>query len=72
MIEFYELQLILLTLFCIFSLLLERLFSNRKQQLTKETPEDRLENGKHWHGATNSLAALTRQYLVVYAIVMGE
>jgi hypothetical protein len=40
--------------------------------VTKETPEDRLENGKHWHGATNSLAALTRQYLVVYAIVMGE
>lgn len=78
MANFYELQLILLTSFCIFSLLLERQASKSKRSLTpKERDPDRAENG-HGHTRSSSsssyggLATLTRKYLVVYAIVMGE
>jgi hypothetical protein len=79
MFQFYELQLILLTGFCIFSLLLERYASKQKRSLAPKGSHDpdRLENG---HGHTRSisisghggLATLTRKYLAVYAIVMGE
>lgn len=76
--QFYELQLILLTGFCIFSLLLERHASKQKRSLTKaaeaRSDPERLENG---HGRTASIpgggrAMLTKKYLIVYAIVMGE
>ncbi|EIW78301.1 DUF791-domain-containing protein [Coniophora puteana RWD-64-598 SS2] len=71
MADFYELQLILLVISCIAFLLFERYVSRKKQQLRKDNyPAERLENG----GNTtpySALAKLTRQYLVVYAIVMG-
>lgn len=66
--RFYYIQLIVLTVVCLFLLLIDRYVSKRRQGV-KESTEDRLENGK---GSTNSLAVLTRQYLVVYAIVMGK
>jgi MFS transporter, MFS domain-containing protein family, molybdate-anion transporter len=65
--EFYELQLLLLGTFCIVSLILERRVSSKKSS-TKS--HEHLENGKV--GSTpGSLSTLARQYLVVYAIVMG-
>jgi len=77
--QFYELQLILLTGFCIFALFIERCASKQTRSLTPKELRDpvRLENG---HTRSNSasissyggLATLTRKYLVVYAIVMGE
>jgi len=66
--EFYELQLVLLGVFCTFSLFLERQVSSRKPS-TKT--HEHLENGKP-SSAPGSLSTLARQYLVVYAIVMGE
>ncbi|KDQ58380.1 hypothetical protein JAAARDRAFT_154822 [Jaapia argillacea MUCL 33604] len=69
---FYELQLILLTSFCVVSLLLERHVSNKKQARAKE---HHIENGNGHvggaSGAASAIATLTRQYLIVYAIVMG-
>ncbi|KAF8840579.1 DUF791-domain-containing protein [Paxillus ammoniavirescens] len=73
MVAFYELQLLLLVTSCLVFLLLERHASSRKRIAAagaKDYPADRLENG----GSTvpeNALATLTRQYLVVYAIVMA-
>jgi hypothetical protein len=68
---FYERQLVILSSICVLSLILERYFS-KPRQLPKQSPEERLENGSSPRGSTNSLAILTRQYLVVYALVMGE
>ncbi|KZT24851.1 DUF791-domain-containing protein [Neolentinus lepideus HHB14362 ss-1] len=60
MVLYYELQLTILTVFCVISLLLERYVSNKRTQA---------ESG---HGATSAaVAALTKQYIIVYAIVMG-
>jgi hypothetical protein len=76
MTQFYELQLILLTGFCISSLLLERYASKQKHSLTpKENRDSSVENGQGHNVSTSNpggLATLTRKYLVVYAIVMGE
>ena len=59
--EFYELHLIILSIVCFLSLLADRYSkSNRKQ---RDAVDERQGSG--------SLATLTRQYLVVYAIVMG-
>jgi MFS transporter, MFS domain-containing protein family, molybdate-anion transporter len=68
MVQFYELNLVLLVAFCLISLLLERHASGRKP-LTKSF--DHAEEGKAV-SVPNGLASLTRQYLIVYAIVMGE
>lgn len=74
MVAFYELQLILLVSSCLVFLVLERHASSRKRAAAataKDYHADRLENG----GCTapvNALAKLSRQYLLVYAIVMGE
>ncbi|KAF8434738.1 hypothetical protein L210DRAFT_3410085 [Boletus edulis BED1] len=73
MTSFYELQLILLVSSCLVFLLLERYAASRKRAAAtsaKDSHADRLENG----GSivpVNALAKLTRQYLLVYAIVMG-
>jgi hypothetical protein len=79
MTQFYELQLILLTGFCISALLLERYASKHQGPLTPKENRDpvHLENGNgHTHSASTSsngaLPTLTRKYLVVYAIVMGR
>ncbi|KAF9225648.1 DUF791-domain-containing protein [Gyrodon lividus] len=70
MVAFYELQLILLATSCLVFLLLERHASSRKRAAAaKDYPADRLENGGS--NVPANATALTRQYLVVYAIVMG-
>ncbi|EGO03933.1 hypothetical protein SERLA73DRAFT_102290 [Serpula lacrymans var. lacrymans S7.3] len=71
MVAFYELQLILLVSSCLVFLLLERHVSRKRSTATKDHyPADRLENGNP-SPPLNSFASLTRQYIVVYAIVMG-
>ncbi|KAF8882420.1 hypothetical protein BD779DRAFT_1444836 [Infundibulicybe gibba] len=68
--SFYEFQLILLTGLCVCSLLVDHHVSkSRRKGQQRDTAESRLENGKQ--GGSSALASLTRQYLVVYAIVMG-
>jgi hypothetical protein len=64
--EFYELQLILLGVFCVFSLFVERQVASRRHP---NKTHDHLENGKP---GSVPLSTLARQYLVVYAIVMGN
>ncbi|KAG1861263.1 hypothetical protein F4604DRAFT_1882473 [Suillus subluteus] len=71
MVGFYELQLILLVSSCLVFLFLERHVSRRKESKEKDLhTAERLENGEPTV-SHNSLATLTRQYLIVYAIVMG-
>jgi len=70
MIGFYELQLVFLVASCLVLLFLERHISRRKEKEKDLHAVERLENGEPT-ASRNSLAALTRQYLVVYAIVMG-
>jgi MFS transporter, MFS domain-containing protein family, molybdate-anion transporter len=60
--EFYELHLILLSIFCLLSLLADR-YAKTRQTSVDERPGS---------GNSSSLATLTRQYLVVYGIVMGS
>ncbi|KAJ8694801.1 hypothetical protein PTI98_007449 [Pleurotus ostreatus] len=67
MLGFYELQLTCLAVFCAVALFIDHRTSRR--QGPKDTPESRLENGKL--GSAAGFAALARQYLAVYAIVMG-
>jgi hypothetical protein len=72
--DFYRSQLAILSFFCLSGLILERYASTRRKPNPKER-EDLLENGNP-HGIPpahpNALAVLTRQYLTVYAIVMGK
>jgi hypothetical protein len=71
MVGFYELQLIVLVSLCLIFILLERHVSRRKESKEKDLhTAERLENGEPT-ASHNSLATLTRQYLIVYAIVMG-
>ncbi|KAG2156927.1 uncharacterized protein EDB93DRAFT_1221426 [Suillus bovinus] len=71
MVGFYELQLILLVFLCLIFLLLERHISRRKELKEKDLhTAERLENGEPT-ASHSFLATLTRQYLIVYAIVMG-
>ena len=66
--HFYELQLIILGAFCLFILSIERCLSNSNREKRSKD----LADSEHSGEKSNVLAALTRQYLVVYAIVMGE
>ncbi|KAH7887149.1 hypothetical protein F5I97DRAFT_1109915 [Phlebopus sp. FC_14] len=71
MFAFYELQLILLVSSCLSFLLLDHHVSSRKRAAAaKDRHADRLEDGGSTTPA-NAVVTLTRQYLVVYAIVMG-
>lgn len=69
--DFYQSQLCLLSVVCLVALLLERYASSGR----KASPKGRedLEDGLAASPSTNpnTLAVLTRQYLIVYAIVMG-
>ncbi len=70
--SFYETWLVLLTILCILLLMLERYVSGIKSEVTtKESADDRLENGRS-PTSGNALTVLARKYLVVYAIVMGQ
>jgi hypothetical protein len=70
MVGFYELQLVFLVSSCLILLFLERHVSRQKDKEKDLHVVERLENGEPTP-SRNSLAALTRQYLLVYAIVMG-
>lgn len=64
---FYEWQLLVLASLCAVSLGVERHVATSSGW--KESAEDRLENGTRV--GSGVLSALTRKYLLVYAIVMG-
>jgi hypothetical protein len=78
--EFYESQLAILALFCIASVFFERQAAKQKRQDDRAngvdgevTTSDGTANGG-WRGdkgGSRPASALARQYLVVYAIVMG-
>lgn len=67
--NFYETQLTVLVCCCVFGVLVEYILSKRKKS-ARDTADARLENG----GVSNAnlLGKLTRQYLFVYAMVMGK
>ncbi|KAK0480719.1 hypothetical protein IW261DRAFT_1419071 [Armillaria novae-zelandiae] len=65
---FYEQQLVVLTSFCLLSLLIDRHVTRRK---SIKAADDSLEQGIPATSESKSLATLTRQYLVVYGVVMG-
>jgi len=67
---FYETQLVVLVAVCFLSLLVDRSISQkRKRQLTQRSLHEHLEGGTH--GQPSAVGKLARQYLVVYAVVMG-
>ncbi|PPQ75158.1 hypothetical protein CVT24_007486 [Panaeolus cyanescens] len=67
---FYETQLVVLSVFCGVSMLVDRYVANKaKKQQHAQSADDRLEGGRM--NTSGALAALTRKYLIVYAIVMG-
>ena len=67
---FYEVQLLQLAVICVISLSIDKYVAGKNAKYGKESADDRLESGKS--GSASALAALTRRYLVVYGIVMGE
>ncbi|KAJ7809207.1 hypothetical protein B0H14DRAFT_2867562 [Mycena olivaceomarginata] len=70
--RFYEYQLLWLSIGCLAALIADRRASaGRRRLAAKDSREDRAEGGLSGAGTASALAALTRQYLVVYAIVMG-
>ena len=60
---FYELQLIIFAAICLIWLLLDRQLSNKR---TSDHGSSML------GGAATAMSRLAKQYLIVYAIVMGE
>lgn len=76
--SFYELQLVYLVLVCAFFLFLDRQLSRRRRHSEhKSKPQQDI--SLLGDGVTNvtagmgtAVSKLTRQYLTVYAIVMGE
>ncbi|KAJ7104382.1 hypothetical protein B0H15DRAFT_809794 [Mycena belliarum] len=70
--HYYELQLLYLSIGCVLAFIVDRVVSRSRRRLSaKDSREDRAEGGLGGSGSAATLAALTRQYLVVYAIVMG-
>ncbi|KAJ7032422.1 hypothetical protein C8F04DRAFT_659206 [Mycena alexandri] len=70
--RFYEFQLLWLAVGCLVALIADRRASQGRRRLAaKDSREERAEGGLSGAGSASALAALTRQYLVVYAIVMG-
>ncbi|PCH34970.1 DUF791-domain-containing protein [Wolfiporia cocos MD-104 SS10] len=67
--SFYELQLICLIAFCLFFLLVERQLSRGRQSNVKAPQHGERDTSPAAGGSV--LSKLTRQYLTVYAIVMG-
>lgn len=67
---FYETQLLILVCCCVFALVVEQILSKRKKE-NRAAADARLEGG-HGVSSTNVHSKLTRQYLFVYAMVMGE
>ncbi|KAJ7645093.1 hypothetical protein DFH06DRAFT_139888 [Mycena polygramma] len=70
--KFYEMQLLWLAIAVFVALLVDRYAAaGRRRLAAKDSREERAEGGLSSAGTASALAALTRQYLVVYAIVMG-
>lgn len=74
--SFYELQLVCLVLVCAVFLLVDRQLSKRRRHSDVKAQHDHHLNIGAGPGAAAAagtiLSKLTRQYLTVYAIVMGE
>lgn len=71
-VNFYQIQLVALSVICGIALLVDRFVSKSKaRHKAHASADERLENGKGGH-SDGALAALTRKYLLVYAIVMGK
>ncbi|KAF7316194.1 hypothetical protein MIND_00137600 [Mycena indigotica] len=69
---FYEYQLLWLAIGCFIALIADhRASSRRRRETVKDSKDERAEGGISSAGTAGSLASLTRQYLTVYAIVMG-
>lgn len=74
--SFYEVQLTVLAVFCVCAVFLERRFSKKDESAgnnaharsSSVVASSAEAGGKH----TSSAAALERQYLIVYGIVMCE
>ncbi|KAJ7275665.1 hypothetical protein C8J57DRAFT_1177338 [Mycena rebaudengoi] len=71
--KFYEFQLLYLAVACVVGLLADRHASKSRRRLSeKDSREERAEGGGlSGAGSAGALATLTRQYLLVYGIVMG-
>ncbi|KAJ7238813.1 hypothetical protein B0H12DRAFT_1326754 [Mycena haematopus] len=70
--KFYEHQLLWLSIGCLIALIADRrATAGRRRLAAKDSREERAEGGLSASGTASALAALTRQYLIVYAIVMG-
>ncbi|KAF7345309.1 DUF791-domain-containing protein [Mycena sanguinolenta] len=70
--NFYEFQLLWLSIGCLIALIADRrAAAERKRLAAKDTHQEHVEGGLSAAGTASALATLTRQYLVVYAIVMG-
>jgi hypothetical protein len=71
--KFYEFQLLYLAVACVIGLLADRHASKSRRRLSeKDSREERAEGGGlSGAGSAGALATLTRQYLLVYGIVMG-
>ncbi|KAJ7485793.1 hypothetical protein FB451DRAFT_1350207 [Mycena latifolia] len=70
--SFYEYQLLYLSIACLVAVIADQVVSkSRRRQSAKDSREERAEGGLSGSGSAGALAALTRQYLMVYAIVMG-
>ncbi|KAF7336264.1 DUF791-domain-containing protein [Mycena venus] len=70
--RFYEFQLLWLSIGCLVALIADRqAAAGRRRLAAKDSREERAEGGLSSAGSASALAALTKQYLLVYAIVMG-
>lgn len=71
--SFYETQLVVMSGYAAFAMLLERHISKRHATQSKENASDPLLSGNTMAGGGQAAArALSYKYLVVYAVVMGE
>ena len=69
-IGFYEKNLLILGVVCFVTYFVDKRIGKGSKSKS-DSPEERLENGAK-AGNSAAAAALTRKYLLVYAIVMGE
>jgi hypothetical protein len=68
---FYEKSPVYLFIICVLALLLDRYVWSSRGNKVKENADDRLESGKQGASAA-VLSTLSRKYLAVYGIVMGN
>ncbi|CAK5262093.1 unnamed protein product [Mycena citricolor] len=70
--KFYDIQLLILSALCLLALVLDRFYSmSRRKHASEDALAERAESGYGITGTGEALATLTKQYLIVYSIVMG-